>query len=75
MTDRVIACFEAWHGPVEVVEQVACHHNYAERERHFGREVWLSRKGAIDASEGTPGLIPGSMGDASYVVGRRGRSR
>ena len=32
-----------------------CHHNYTERERHFGQDVWLSRKGAIDASEGTWG--------------------
>ena len=49
-----------------------CHHNYTTRETHFGKEVWLSRKGAIDASEGVPGLIPGSMGDASYVVVGKG---
>jgi tRNA-splicing ligase RtcB len=52
--------------------KINCHHNYTERERHFGREVWLSRKGAIDASEGTWGLIPGSMGAASYVVQGKG---
>jgi len=45
-----------------------CHHNFTTKERHFGREVWLSRKGAIEAAEGTRGLIPGSMGTASYVV-------
>ena len=49
-----------------------CHHNYTEREKHFGKEVWLSRKGAIDAGEGKPGLIPGSMGTASYVVTGKG---
>jgi RNA-splicing ligase RtcB len=49
-----------------------CHHNYTERETHYGREVWLSRKGAISAREGQPGLIPGSMGAASYVVVGRG---
>lgn len=49
-----------------------CHHNYTERERHFGQEVWLSRKGAISAYEGQPGLIPGSMGTASYVVAGKG---
>ena len=49
-------------------EAINCHHNYTVRERHFGKEVWLSRKGAIDASVGVRGLIPGSMGAASYVV-------
>lgn len=53
---------------VEVDENVNCHHNYTERETHFGQKVWLSRKGAIDASTGTMGLIPGSMGTRSYVV-------
>lgn len=72
MMDRVVACFADWHGPVERVERMACHHNYTERERHFGKEVWLSRKGAIDAAEGVPGLIPGSMGAASYVVVGKG---
>ena len=42
------------------------------REKHFGKEVWLSRKGAIDAGEGVRGLIPGSMGAASYVVTGKG---
>ncbi len=57
---------------VDPVQVINCHHNYTTRERHFGRQVWLSRKGAIDASEGTWGLIPGSMGAASYVVQGRG---
>jgi tRNA-splicing ligase RtcB len=51
---------------------VQCHHNYTERERHAGREVWLSRKGAISARAGQWGLIPGSMGAASYVVVGKG---
>ncbi|WP_261326324.1 RtcB family protein [Modestobacter marinus] len=49
-----------------------CHHNYTEREEHYGRSLWLSRKGAISARKGQPGLIPGSMGTASYVVTGRG---
>jgi|GEM_PF-155069 len=49
-----------------------CHHNYTERERHDGAEVWLTRKGAINAEPGRPGLIPGSMGTASYVVAGKG---
>ena len=72
MMDRVVACFEEWHGPIQKQTTVQCHHNYTTRERHFGKEVWLSRKGAIDASTGTMGLIPGSMGDASYVVVGKG---
>jgi tRNA-splicing ligase RtcB (3'-phosphate/5'-hydroxy nucleic acid ligase) len=59
---------------VERLEQVQCHHNYTEREHHFGRDVWLSRKGAISARAGQLGLIPGSMGTASYVVAGRGNA-
>ena len=73
MMDRVAGCFAAWTGvPHEPVEEINCHHNYTTKERHFGKDVWLSRKGAIDASEGTPGLIPGSMGTRSYVVVGKG---
>lgn len=64
----------AWFvdSPVERLETIQCHHNYTAREDHWGKSVWVSRKGAIDAHEGTPGLIPGSMGTASYVVTGRG---
>jgi tRNA-splicing ligase RtcB len=69
MMDRVVTAFEDWTGaPVVESERINCHHNYTEKERHFGKDVWLSRKGAIDASEGTLGLVPGSMGTRSYVV-------
>ena len=57
---------------VERVEELNCHHNYTTRETHFGRDVWLSRKGAIHAAKGMRGLIPGSMGTASYVVTGKG---
>jgi tRNA-splicing ligase RtcB len=73
MMHRVIDCFAAWIGrDAESTESVNCHHNYTAQEKHFGKDVWLSRKGAIDASEGTPGLIPGSMGTRSYVVAGKG---
>jgi len=73
MMDRVVACFGEWQGgAVEELERVQCHHNYTTQERHFGKDVWLSRKGAIDASLGVAGLIPGSMGDLSYVVVGKG---
>jgi tRNA-splicing ligase RtcB len=73
MMDRVVDCFAEFQGAaVRELERVQCHHNYTTRETHFGKEVWLSRKGAIDAAAGVPGLIPGSMGDASYVVVGKG---
>jgi tRNA-splicing ligase RtcB len=72
MMHRVVECFESWAGPAEQLEEINCHHNYTVREKHFGKDVWLSRKGAIDAGEGVRGLIPGSMGAASYVVTGKG---
>jgi tRNA-splicing ligase RtcB len=73
MMHRVLACLGRWAGqPAAVAEEVHCHHNYTEQETHFGKRVWLSRKGAIDATSGTPGLIPGSMGTRSYVVTGKG---
>jgi tRNA-splicing ligase RtcB (3'-phosphate/5'-hydroxy nucleic acid ligase) len=73
MMDRVVSSFEAWVG-ADVVEseRINCHHNYTVQEKHFGKKVWLSRKGAIDAGKGVPGLIPGSMGTRSYVVEGKG---
>jgi tRNA-splicing ligase RtcB len=49
-------------------ERVNCHHNYVATETHFGREVLLTRKGAIRARKGDMGIIPGSMGTGSYIV-------
>ncbi len=51
---------------------VNCHHNYVEREEHFGEQVWLTRKGAIRARTGELGIIPGSMGARSYIVRGKG---
>jgi tRNA-splicing ligase RtcB len=51
---------------------VNCHHNYVERETHYGEQVWLTRKGAISAREGELGIIPGSMGAKSYIVRGKG---
>ena len=73
MMDRVLDCVREWlGGEVDELERINCHHNFTARERHFGKQVWLSRKGAIEATEGKPGLIPGSMGTASYVVVGKG---
>src|SRR3954462_13126549 len=51
---------------------VNCHHNYVQRETHFGEQVWLTRKGAIRARAGDLGIIPGSMGARSYIVRGKG---
>jgi tRNA-splicing ligase RtcB len=53
-------------------EAINCHHNYVERENHFGRNLWVTRKGAIRAREGDLGIIPGSMGQKSYIVRGKG---
>jgi tRNA-splicing ligase RtcB len=75
MMDRVELAFaehmDAGFGPVQTIQ---CHHNYTARETHGGKQVWVSRKGAIDAHEGMDGLIPGSMGTASYVVRGKGNA-
>lgn len=73
MMDRVIRQVTEFFGEAVVeADRINCHHNFTEKERHFGKDVWLSRKGAISAKLGQPGLIPGSMGTASYVVAGKG---
>ena len=84
MMDRLSHEFERWIGEkVQVSEAINCHHNYTEQKMlppgMFGNDdfvnVWLSRKGAIDAGLGKMGLIPGSMGVASYVVRGKGNAQ
>ena len=53
-------------------EAINCHHNYVEKENHFGQNLWVTRKGAIRAREGDMGIIPGSMGQRSYIVRGKG---
>jgi tRNA-splicing ligase RtcB len=54
------------------LEAVNCHHNYVQREHHFGQNVLVTRKGAVRAAEGVMGIIPGSMGAKSFIVRGRG---
>jgi len=54
------------------VEAVNCHHNYVQREHHFGADVYVTRKGAVSARAGQLGIIPGSMGARSYIVRGKG---
>ncbi|MBY0564280.1 MAG: RtcB family protein [Hyphomonadaceae bacterium] len=51
---------------------VNCHHNYVAKEKHFGKDVFVTRKGAVRAGVGELGIIPGSMGAKSFIVRGRG---
>ena len=73
MLDLVLEALRRHLPPFEATaEAVNCHHNYVERETHFGKQVWLTRKGAIRARAGDLGIIPGSMGARSYIVRGKG---
>jgi tRNA-splicing ligase RtcB len=54
--------------------EVNCHHNYAEKEVHFGEEVYVTRKGAVRAKQEDYGIIPGSMGTKSFIVKGKGNA-
>ena len=54
------------------LQAVNCHHNYVAREHHYGKDVLVTRKGAVRAGRGDLGIIPGSMGARSYIVRGRG---
>jgi tRNA-splicing ligase RtcB len=71
---RLVLAALARHLPAFSVtdEVVNCHHNYVDREHHYGANVWVTRKGAIRAREGDLGIIPGSMGARSYIVRGKG---
>lgn len=61
--------------PFDVTQEaINCHHNYVEIENHFGKNVYVTRKGAIRAREGDLGVIPGSMGTRSYIVRGKGNA-
>lgn len=74
MMEIVIAALRR-HIPIEFTitqEAINCHHNYVARESHFGKNLWVTRKGAIRARDGDLGIIPGSMGQRSYIVRGKG---
>lgn len=74
MLERVIAAIRKAIGkPFEITsEAINCHHNYVAQENHYGQNLWVTRKGAIRAREGDLGIIPGSMGQRSYIVRGKG---
>lgn len=69
MKDLSYAFFnEDGHQTEIELERINCHHNFTQQENHFGRNVWITRKGAIQMRQGQFGIIPGSMGTRSYIV-------
>jgi tRNA-splicing ligase RtcB len=73
MVEAALAAMRAELGAFAVDEKVVdCHHNYVAKERHFGEDVFVTRKGAVRAGLGDLGIIPGSMGARSYIVCGKG---
>ena len=75
MMDEVLGALRKHFPDLEVTETaVNCHHNYVTREHHFGKDVYVTRKGAVRAGEGELGIIPGSMGAKSFIVRGKGNA-
>jgi tRNA-splicing ligase RtcB len=72
MMDNALHEVFAFFGFGAETARVNCHHNFTQRETHDGREMWITRKGAIKADRDDRGVIPGSMGTRSYVVRGKG---
>ena len=74
MMDRALAEMsftmfgEGGHEQALTRQRINCHHNFTQRERHFEKDMWITRKGAIQMQTGQLGVIPGSMGTRSYIV-------
>ena len=66
--DSFMAAFQSVYEAAEFGDPVNIHHNYAALESHFGKDVWVHRKGATSAKQDETGIIPGSMGTSSYIV-------
>jgi tRNA-splicing ligase RtcB len=69
---RVVEQHLAGGKPTKPLLSVNCHHNYAEKEVHYGEEVVVTRKGAVRSQTGDYGIIPGSMGAKSFIVKGKG---
>ena len=73
MMESILEALRPHLPPFRIVDRaISCHHNYVARERHFGEDVLVTRKGAIRAGEGELGIIPGSMGARSFIVRGKG---
>jgi tRNA-splicing ligase RtcB len=75
MMENIVNAIRNVSPPFEIGEEaVNCHHNYVARENHFGKNILVTRKGAVRARKGDLGIIPGSMGARSYIVRGLGNS-
>jgi tRNA-splicing ligase RtcB len=72
MLERLQQLLVTWFADITFEPTVSCHHNYVAEEVHYGEELLVTRKGAIRAGDGQLGIIPGSMGAASFIVRGRG---
>jgi tRNA-splicing ligase RtcB len=72
MMDAALVEVLGFFGHGSETRRINCHHNFSQREIHDGRELWVTRKGAIRADRGDLGVIPGSMGTRSYIVAGKG---
>jgi tRNA-splicing ligase RtcB len=73
MATRVLDVLREHLPPFQLgAHAVNCHHNYVDRETHFGADVWVTRKGAVRARAGELGIVPGSMGTKSFIVRGKG---
>lgn len=69
MMENVLEQLDKFLVSTEIInDAINCHHNYAQKEKHFGKNVWVTRKGAVRARIGDLGIIPGSMGAKSFIV-------
>lgn len=66
--ERFMTAFQDIFPHAKFEAPINIHHNYAAIENHFGRNVWVHRKGATSARVNQLGIIPGSMGTPSYIV-------
>src|SRR5581483_9436542 len=74
MMEAAIVEVLSFLGTGAVTRTINCHHNFSQLEVHGGRELWITRKGAIQAGAGDLGIIPGSMGTRSYIVAGKGNA-
>ena len=73
MLNRVVDVLRSVFPDMELRENaINCHHNYITKENHMGKNLWVTRKGAVRARDGDLGIIPGSMGAKSFIVKGKG---
>jgi tRNA-splicing ligase RtcB len=76
MMDRMLEELRGQVAESDILEltRINCHHNFTQVERHFGHDVWVTRKGAVEARTGMRAMIPDSMGTRSYIVSGLGNA-